>query len=259
MSSPLRLTYDGPLAILTMDSQPMNLFDLAMWDAWEAEVARLSDDPPRALLIRAEGRVVSAGVSVQVFADVDPAEAESFWASRLLITQALEALPCPTVFAAHSLTLTAAFELALASDLIVATASARFGLVERKVAFTPSMGGTQRLAERAGPARARELVMTGELYRASTLAEWGVVNALFEPAEFHDAVHAYAMRLATGPSMAHAATKRIVRAYLDGGVSAADVVLPPTAAELVRTEDHRTAVAAFLTDGPEHGTTYLGR
>jgi enoyl-CoA hydratase/carnithine racemase len=67
------------------------------------------------------------------------------------------------------------------------------------------------------------------------------------------------MRLATGPSAAHAATKRIVRAYLDGGVSAADAVLPQIAAELVRTEDHRAAVAAFLTDGPEHRTTYLGR
>ncbi|GAB4052495.1 enoyl-CoA hydratase/isomerase family protein [Catellatospora paridis] len=259
MSAPLRLTHDGPLAILTMDSPPLNLFDLAMWDAWEAEVARLSADPPRALLIRAEGRVVSAGVDVQVFADTDPAQAEAFWARQLRITQALEALPCPTVFAAHSLTLTAAFELALACDLIVAAASARFGLVERKVAFTPSMGGTQRLAERAGPARARELVMTGAQYRASTLAEWGVVNALFEPAEFHEAVCAYAMRLATGPSVAHAATKRIVRAYLDGGVSAADAVLPQTAAELVRTEDHRAAVAAFLSDGPEHRTTYLGK
>ncbi len=67
--------------------------------------------------------------------------------------------------------------------------------------------------------------MTGELCRASAFAEWGVVNALFEPDEFHEAVHACAMRLATGPSMAHAATKRIVRAYLDGGVSAADAAL----------------------------------
>jgi enoyl-CoA hydratase/carnithine racemase len=259
VNPPLRLTYDGPLATLTMDSPPLNLFDLAMWDAWEAEVTRLSADPPRALLIRAEGRVVSAGVDVQVFADTDPADAEAFWARQLRIAQVLEALPCPTVFAAHSLTLTAAFELALACDLIVATGSARFGLVERKVAFTPSMGGTQRLAERAGPARARELVMTGDLYRGSELAAWGVVNALFEPAGFQEAAHAYAMRLATGPSRAHAATKRIVRAYLDGGVPAADAVLASTAAGLVRTEDHRAAVAAFLSEGPEHRTTYLGR
>lgn len=259
MSSPLRLSHDGPLAVLTLDSPPMNLFDRAMWDAWESAVARLSAAPPRALLIRAEGRVVSAGVDVRVFAQDDPAEAESLWRNRLRIVQQVQALPCPTVFAAHSLTLTAAFEIALACDLIAATASARFGLVERKIAFTPSMGGTQRLAERAGPARARELVLTGDLYRAATLAEWGVVNALFEPAGFQDAAHTYAMRLATGPSRAHAATKRVVCAYLHGGVPAADALLPRLAAELVRTEDHRAAVAAFLADGPEHRTGYFGR
>ncbi|WP_055553080.1 enoyl-CoA hydratase/isomerase family protein [Streptomyces kanamyceticus] len=180
--SVLRLTFDGPLAVLSMDSAPMNLFDEAMWGAWADAVEWLTAHPPRALLVRAEGRVVSAGVDVRVFADLDPADAESFWRTKLGVTQALEALPCPTVFAAHSLTLTAAFELALACDLVVATAQARFGLVERKIAFTPSMGGTQRLALRAGPSRARELVMTGDLYRGSVLADWGVVNALLPQA-----------------------------------------------------------------------------
>ncbi|MFX4294233.1 enoyl-CoA hydratase/isomerase family protein [Streptomyces bohaiensis] len=259
MTPPLRLAHDGPLAVLTLDSPPLNLFDLAMWDAWESRLAQLTAAPPRALLIRAEGRVVSAGVDVRVFADTEAEQAAAFWAARLRTTQALEALPCPTVFAAHSLTLTAAFELALACDLVTATAAARFGLVERKVAFTPAMGGTQRLAERAGPSRATELVMTGDLYRGATLAEWGVVNALFPPAEFHAASHAYAMRLATGPSSAHAATKRVVRAYREGGVPAADSVLPSTAATVTRTDDHRAAVAAFLAEGPEHTTAYLGR
>ncbi|TQF07230.1 enoyl-CoA hydratase/isomerase family protein [Kitasatospora acidiphila] len=241
-----------------MDSEPMNLFDLPMWQAWSAALDWLTAHPPRGLLIRAEGRVVSAGVDVKVFAELDPGEAESFWADQLALTQALERLPCPTVFAAHSLTLTAAFELALACDLIVATGPARFGLVERKVGFTPAMGGTQRLAERAGPARARELVMTGGLYRASTLLDWGVVNAVFPPAEFKAESLAYARRLAAGPTQAHRATKRIVRAQLDGGVAAADAVLPALAAQVTGTTDHRRAVAAFLSDGPEHDTVYQG-
>ena len=70
-------------------------------------------------------------------------------------------MPCPVVFAAHALTLTAAFEIALACDPILATPNAKFGLVERVVGLTPSMGGPQRLAERCGSGRARELVMTG--------------------------------------------------------------------------------------------------
>ncbi|MFJ8585144.1 enoyl-CoA hydratase/isomerase family protein [Streptomyces sp. NPDC093595] len=255
----LRLDTEGPLAVLTMDSPPMNLFDEGMWAAWADAVDHLAAHPPRALLVRAEGRVVSAGVDVRVFDELADEDAASFWEARLATVRTLEALPCPTVFAAHSLTLTAAFELALACDLIVATPQARFGLVERKIAFTPAMGGTQRLAERAGPSRARELVMTGDLYRGSVLADWGVVNALFPPETFREDAHAYALRLAAGPTRAHAATKHLVRRFLAGGTAAADAAVPATAAEVTATADHRRAVKAFLADGPEHTTVYEGR
>jgi len=252
------MTRAGPLAVLTMDAPPANLFDEPMWAAWTAAVEHLTDHPPRALLIRAEGRVVSAGVDVRVFADLPPDGSARFWAAQLRITQLLERLPGPTVFAAHSLTLTAAFELALACDLIVAPAAARFGLVERKVAFTPAMGGTQRLAQRAGPARAKELVLTGGLYRADRLAEWGVVNRILAQPTFHRDAFAFAMGLATGPTRAHAATKRVVQAFVSGGVAAADSLVPSLAGELSATEDHRRAVQGFLADGPKHGTSYLG-
>lgn len=254
----LRLSWEGPLAVLTMDSPPKNLFDLDMWRAWTAAIARLTADPPRALLVRAAGLVVSAGVDVTVFTHVAPDDGERFWAEQLETVRALERLPCPTVFAAHSLTLTAAFELALACDLIVATGAAKFGLVEKVVAFTPAMGGTQRLAERAGPSRAKELVMTGGLYRASTLQDWGVVNALFDLKTFQKDALAYALRLAEGPTQAHAVTKDVVRAQLEGGTEKADRLLPAAAASLLETKDHQTAVEAFLTDGPGHRIPYHG-
>ncbi|MEV8637973.1 enoyl-CoA hydratase/isomerase family protein [Streptosporangium sp. NPDC051023] len=257
-TSPVRLAFDGPLAVLTMDNPPANTFDTAMLRAFSEAVGRLAANPPRGLLVRADGRVVSAGLDVQIFNDVPSGDAEEFWAAQLATVQTLEALPCPTVFAAHSLTLTAAFEIALACDLIVATRSARFGLVERKVAFTPAMGGTQRLARRAGVARACELVMTGDLYRGETLAEWGVVNALFPVESFRNDAHAYAMRLAAGPAQAHRATKRVLRGFQSGGVARADDMLPETAAALVRTRDHLRAVAAFVEHGPEHTTSYDG-
>ena len=67
------------------------------------------------------------------------------------------------------------------------------------------------------------------------------------------------MRLAVGPTRAHAATKDVVRRYLDGGVRAADSALPVLAAAVTATTDHRRAVTAFLADGPEHTTDYQGR
>ena len=82
-------------------------------------------------------------------------------------------MPFPTLAAVHGLCLTAGLELSLACDLLWATESARFGLVERVVGITPLMGGTQRMAERAGSARAREFVYSGELYDAATLHALG--------------------------------------------------------------------------------------
>ena len=86
-------------------------------------------------------------------------------AALLAITHRVEALPFPTIACVHGLCLTAGFELSLACDMIWAAESARFGLVEIVVGVSPFMGGTQRVAERAGPARARELVMSGRALR----------------------------------------------------------------------------------------------
>jgi enoyl-CoA hydratase/carnithine racemase len=170
----------------------------------------------------------------------------------------VEGLPFPVVFAAHGLTLTAAFELSLACDLIVASESAQFGLVEIVVGLTPSMGGPQRLAERAGSGRARQLVMTGGLFDATTLERWNVVNEVKPDDELDTYARKLTARLANGPTLAHAMTKRIVRAWRDDGMAGADRVTRRDAAALFETEDLRNAVDSFLENGPGKAT-YEGR
>jgi enoyl-CoA hydratase len=250
----VRLERGDALAELVVAAPPLNLFDRALLDALREAVGDLAADPPRGLLLRAEGRVVSGGVDVSVFDGLSPQDAAALWRELLELVQTVEELPLPTVFAAHALTLTAAFELALACDLLVATPSARFGLVERVVGLTPSMGGPQRLAERAGAARARELVMTGELFDAATLERWGVVNRIFDDDGFEAAARAFARDLAEGPTRAHAATKAIVRAVREGGARGADAAVPELSGALFATEDLRRAVRSFLQDGPGRAT-----
>lgn len=255
----VRLDQEGPLAVLTIDSPPLNLFDQELMGELSDAVDRLVAEPPRGLLIRAEGRVVSGGVDVHVFDGLSTKAAADMWVRLLDLIHRVEGLPLPTVFAAHSLCLTAAFELSLGCDLLLAAESARFGLVETVVGLTPAMGGTQRLAERAGPARARELVMTGELYDAATLERWNVVNRVLPDEGFDEAARGFARKLASGPTRAHAATKGIVRACLDnGGARGADQRVPQLAGDLFATEDLKHAVRSFLEHGPGHAT-YEGR
>jgi enoyl-CoA hydratase/carnithine racemase len=255
----VRLDHDGPLAIVSIDSPPLNLFDQQLMGELSDTVDQLAARPPRGLLVRAQGRVVSGGVDVHVFDGLSPEDAAAMWLRLLDLVHRLEQLPLPTVFAAHSLCLTAAFEFSLGCDMLLAAESARFGLVETVVGLTPAVGGTQRLAERAGPARARELVMTGELYDAATLERWNVVNRVLPDEGFDEAATAFARKLADGPTRAHAATKAIVRACLDeGGAHAADKRVPELAGDLFATEDLKRAVRSFLQDGPGRAT-YEGR
>jgi enoyl-CoA hydratase len=258
VSAPVVLERDGALAVITLASPPLNLFDEAMFGALRGAVDEVAADPPRGLLVRADGRVVSGGVDVRVFDGLSVEDAARLWRELLAVIHIVEELPLPTVFAAHALCLTAAFELSLACDLLIAAESARFGLVETVVGLTPAMGGTQRLAERAGPARARELVMTGTLYDAATLERWNVVNRVLPDDGFDPAARAFARALAEGPTRAHAATKALVRAQVEGGARAADALVPEVAGALFATEDLKDAVRSFLEDGPGHAR-YSGR
>jgi enoyl-CoA hydratase len=250
-------TAGAEIAVLTFDHGPLNLFDHAMFDAIAANVADVVAKPPRALLLRAEGKVTSAGVDVHIFEGLSAAQAATLW-NRFFITiiHPIEALPCPAVYAAHGLTLTAAFEISLACDLILASPDAKFGLVESVVGLAPSMGGPQRLAERAGSGRARELVMTGDLYDAATLKQWGVVNAIHD--DLDEAARRLVQRLADGPTRAHAATKEIIAAWRSGDVAQADHVTSAVSGSLFETSDLRDAVKSFLASGPG-SATFNGR
>lgn len=250
MAERARFERDGDLGVLVIDDPPLNLFGRELTEAVVACLEQAEREPIRALLIRAEGRVFTGGADVNVFQGLTPDEAQGFVAGLLEIPHRLEDLPVPTLACVHGLCLTAGFELSLGCDMIWAAESAQFGLVEIVIGATPLMGGTQRVAERAGPARARELVMSGGLYSAETLERWNVVNRVVPDAELQEKALRFARRLAAGPTVANAATKRVVRAFLEHGVRGADERMADIAAPLFASDDLKRAVESFLEQGP---------
>lgn len=236
------------VATVTFDSPPLNLLNRAMFAELRSVLAQLGRDAPRAVVFRAAGRVVSAGVDVRVFYELpDPAAAEAFIAQFVSVAEAVERLACPTVFAAHGLCLTWAFELVLACDLIVAAERASFGLTERTIGLTPCMGGVQRFAERAGTARASQAVLTGQRFSASTLERWNVVNLVVPDAGFAEQAQALVADLAQGPTRAHVATKSLIRRFREGGVPLADRSTPEVAGALFASDDLRRGGAVVAT------------
>ncbi len=247
------------IAVLTFGAPPVNLYSAQLHNEFDVALDDLEATPPRALIIRAEGKLVSGGVDVSLFADQTTEEATKVLYDRMLeLPDRIAALNYPTVFAAHALTLTWAFEVAVACDIILATPKAKFGLVERVIGLTPTMGGTQRLAGRAGVGRAKEFVFTGTPYDAETMERWNVVNRVLPIDGFDDEVLAFTAQLAVGPTKAFGAAKDILRHFEAGGVAQANAHTTEIASALFRTEDLQGGMKSFLADGPGKAT-FAGR
>jgi enoyl-CoA hydratase/carnithine racemase len=245
--------FEGDIASIVLSNPPLNLFTDTAFDELLSCLDEVEASGARALVWRAEGEIFTGGVDVHGFqriAEGEPADATALADPLIRGVQRLEALEIPTLALVHGLCLTAGLEIALGCDLIWAEESSRFGLVEAVVGLTPGAGGTQRIAERAGPGRAREFVFTGGLYDAATLTRWGVINRVVPDGTVHEKGMRFAGRLAAGPTRAHAATKRIVRAFSDHGLAAADEITPEQFADLFATEDLQKAVRSFLEQGP---------
>lgn len=258
MARAVRLEHDGDVGLIVLDHPPLNLFDVDLMNDLTARLEEAEGEGFRALVIRAEGDVFTGGVDVHVFDDKTPEQAAALFRDLIALVHKLEGMPFPTIASVQGLCLTAGLELSLGCDILLAAEGAKFGLVERVVGLTPAMGGTQRMAERAGPARAREFVMTGGLYDAATLEAWNVVNRVYPDGELREKTMRFAQSLATGPTRAHAATKAMVRAFLDEGVRGADARIGDIAAPLFATDDLQKAVDTFLAEGPGKAT-FQGR
>jgi enoyl-CoA hydratase/carnithine racemase len=215
-------------------------------------LARAGD--ARAVLLRAEGKVFCAGVDVHEFQGLDTSAGAHLMARFLTVVQSVERLPVPTIAVVHALNLTIGFELSLGCDLMWAAENASFGLVEATVGLTPGGGGTQRLVARAGVARAAELVMTGDIYPAAELHQWGVVNRVVAAGVLLEQARSFAARLAAGPTFATAVGKRLLHTARDHGTAAADAITPRETGQIFATADLPAGLTSLLEQGPGQAT-----
>ena len=126
----------------------------------------------------------------------------------------------PTIAAVDGVALGGGFELALACDLIVAGEGATFGLPEVRIGIFPGGGSTQTLTWLVGPARARDVILTGRRLTAAEAEAWGVVARVVEAGHARDAAVALAASIAEGAPLgirqAKAAIRGAHRALVDG-------------------------------------------
>jgi enoyl-CoA hydratase/carnithine racemase len=254
-----RFDRDGALGVITLDNPPLNTIgDELVADLLAALAQIEASRGLRALLIRGEGKVFSAGADVNVFAGREPDELRPLIGSFLDLGRRMENLPFPTLAALHGISQAGGFELALFCDLIWAAEGTMLGLPETRIGIVPLAGGVERVAARAGLGRAKAISLGGELYTAEQFAAWGVIDRVLPADELHTEAERFGHQLAEGPTRAFQVVKGLTHAYLRDGVSGADALLLDTAVALFDSEDAREGINAFLATGRAQGS-FSGR
>jgi enoyl-CoA hydratase/carnithine racemase len=249
-----RFELDGTVGEIVIADPPLNLFSMELARDLAAATEEARDSAARAILVRAEGANFSAGANVEIFLGRDEAAARELIEEFMPLIKRFAEIPVPTVAAVQGLCLAAGLEVALSCDLIWAAEGTQLGLVEAVIGATPFGGGTQRLVARAGAGRAAEAVLTARPYPAETMLDWGVVNRVVPAAELLNKTRAFAQRLAAGPTLAHAATKRMILLAVDEGVEAADTALPEAGARVMASQDLQSGARTLLEKGPGNAT-----
>jgi 2-(1,2-epoxy-1,2-dihydrophenyl)acetyl-CoA isomerase len=121
-------------------------------------------------------------------------------------------LRVPTIAAVNGIAAGAGASIALACDLVVATKSASFLQAFSKIGLVPDTGGTWFLPQRVGMARAMGLALLAEKLPAEKAAEWGLIWAAIEDAEFATTIDGLAKQLSTAPTKALVRTRQAMHA-----------------------------------------------
>ena len=161
----------------------------------------------------------SAGMNIEAFVGLTPARAHALISDLAQVMRAIRHSPVVTVAAVNGYCLGAAFELALACDLRIVAPTASFGLPEIKVGV-PSVIDVALLPAFVGLSKAREMILTGDIYKLDQLPPGSIANLVAEPAQLAAAAESLLDRIATHPRTVTAAQRRLFDVWLNNPLDA---------------------------------------
>ena len=242
----IRFRVEDRVARVTFARPPLNIFTLAMMREVDAALTEcmLMRDVVAVVFDAAEGsRAFSAGVSVgEHQSETVYQMLESFHA----VFRTLEQMAKPAVAVVDGAALGGGCELVAACDFVVAASRARFGQPEIKLGVFPPVAAVL-LPRVVGERRARELVLTGEIFDAAEALRMGLVSYVVEAGLLEAKLQEVLARLRELSAPALEMTRRAMdagrgRPFLEALERSEDIYLN----DLMKTEDAREGVRAFM-------------
>ncbi|HJV03866.1 MAG TPA: enoyl-CoA hydratase-related protein [Actinomycetota bacterium] len=243
---------DGAVARITLNRpDKLNALTAVMSDELVDALGRVErEDGLRAVLLTGAGRGFCAGQDLTEFDEAyrkgeRPDIREHLTRTYHRLIPAMTGLPKPIVCAVNGVAAGAGVSLALACDIRLAGASARFTQAFVKIGLIPDSGGTYLLPRAVGYAKALELSLTGDLLDAGTARDIGLVSQVVPDEDLTAEAGELAARLAAMPTRALGETKRLLQASLAPPLEEALAREAEAQARMSQTDDHLEGVMAF--------------
>lgn len=215
----LRYEVEDGACWLTIDNEPMRnaLTDQIQRDLIDALREINTDRSIRAVVLTGAGdRAFSSGGDISLFATFDRVAQWDFMKNRgAEVCRLIENLDKPVIAMVNGYCYAGGLELVLCCDIVYASETAKFGLLEGRLGILPGWGGTVRLPRAIGPRRAKEMIMCAERIDAREAKELGLVNRVCPPEKLREEVQALLERMKKVGPLAIQACKTVINTTLD--------------------------------------------
>lgn len=249
---------EGGVAVVRINRpKALNALNGAVLDALDKAVARVEedDDVRGAILTGAGDKAFVAGADISDMVKYGPVEGADMAHRGQAILNRMERSSKVWIAAVNGFALGGGCELAMACDMIVAGASARFGQPEVKIGVTPGFAGTQRLPRLVGKARAKELVLTGRQIDAEEAVRIGLAVKSVPDEDLIAECQALLGAIAKNAPVAVRLSKELINRGVEVDLDAAQQMEADAFGVCFSTNDQKEGMKAFL---EKREPTYTG-
>ncbi|MBX6166092.1 MAG: enoyl-CoA hydratase/isomerase family protein [Thermobispora bispora] len=251
---------EGVALIRLNRPRQLGAFTWPMIEAWARALrAAQEDDRVRAVVLTGTGRGFCTGVDLKALEEIEPTPIAR---KRMLtdrvhrVARAVEDLDKPLIAAVNGLAVGAGMDMALMCDMRFAARSARFSEGYIRIGLVPGDGGAYFLPRLVGPAKAMELLMTGDFIDAEEALRLGIVNRVYDDEALLNETMAFAREIAAKPPIAISMIKRAVYQSMRTDLRTSLDLISSHMAVVQSTADYEEAMNAFREKRPGR---YLNR
>jgi enoyl-CoA hydratase len=253
--NPVLVEHEAPLGwIIINRPEKRNALNFAAWRRIVEAMEELNADPAvRVIVMRGVTReAFISGADISEFPShrANAEQARAYRSAPGNATDALTRSPKPVVAMIAGICMGGGLQVALSCDIRIAARGTRFGIPAARLGLAYPLDGVRTLSQIAGPANARDILMSARTFATEEALQMGLLNRLVEPDELEGNVREYATRMAANAPLTMAAAKATIREGLKDGVDQDQARIAAMVAQCFDSEDYKEGVRAFLEKRP---------